>query len=290
MTAEFQGRWYEKKLEVAAPIEAVWDAVSQGAELERWLCEHAEGGEGVGAEQAIDWGGGMVGKSKITAWDPPRHLRTEAIGYDPGAMAGGEPTNIPYAWDWFLEHEGGVTKVRLVASGFGEGPGWDGEYDGTYHGWDMLLANMRHYLEHHRGKPVSSLLFMAALDSDLPTAWGKLMGPEGLLKEGSTAGLEKGKRFRFVTSQGDVLEGTVTSFVDGRNLSAVVETLDQSLLNIEFCGMGDNQFLFFTIKTWGMDEGQTQGLRDRYGAIINTLFPQPAMPAGDCVLDGAAAA
>jgi carbon monoxide dehydrogenase subunit G len=34
MTAK-QGRWYEKRFEVAAPVEAVWKAITDGEELTR---------------------------------------------------------------------------------------------------------------------------------------------------------------------------------------------------------------------------------------------------------------
>lgn len=268
-----KGRSYEKHQEIAAPIESVWAAVTDDTELTRWFCEVARCGEGVGAEQYVDWGGGMAGTAKIVVWEPPHHLRTEPMGYDPSG--GTAPSPEPYATDWYLTHEGGVTKLRMVQSGFGEGPAWDAEYDGTFHGWDMFLSNMRHYLNHHRGKPVASMVFPLVLTDDLDVAWAKLMGPAGLLKEGSLEGIEKGKHFRFVTSRGDLLEGTVTSYNPGHNFAAIVESLDQALLNIELVGMGEMKYCWITLKTWGLPEEQTTALREALDSILQELFPQP---------------
>ena len=113
-----KGRSYEKTFEVAAPVEAVWKAITEGEELTRWFCKEATCEAGVGGKQHIDWGGGAKGTAVITVWEPGVHLRTEALRPDLSRPERPEP----YAIDWYLEHEGGVTRVRMVASGFGEGP------------------------------------------------------------------------------------------------------------------------------------------------------------------------
>ena len=56
----------------------------------------------------------------------------------------------------------------MVASGFGEGPQWDHEYDGTFHGWDMFHKTMKHYLEHHRGQASANAVVYAVLRSRRP--------------------------------------------------------------------------------------------------------------------------
>ena len=106
----------------------------------------------MGGKQHIDWGGGAKATHTVTVWEPNAHLRTESVR----GISGPQTTDPqePYAVDWFLEHSGGVTRVRMVASGFGEGPEWDHEYDGTFHGWDMFHKTLKHYLEHHRGRAV----------------------------------------------------------------------------------------------------------------------------------------
>ena len=51
------------------------------------------------------------------------------------------------------------------------------------------------------------------------------MSPEGLVKEGSAPNLASGAPFRFVTAQGDVLEGVVRNFVPGKTFSGLIESL-----------------------------------------------------------------
>jgi hypothetical protein len=94
-----------------------------------------------------------------------------------------------------LEHDGGITKIRMVASGFGEGPEWDHEYDGTFHDWDNFHQTMKHYLEHHRGQPSANIVLYAMLDIPAAEAWTRLMSREGLLKEGSLDDLKAGAPF-----------------------------------------------------------------------------------------------
>ena len=102
---------------MAAPPEAVWKAITEGEELTRWFCVEATCQPEVGGEQHIDWGGGAKATQKIVIWQPNAHLRTEAVKPERSRPASGEP----YAIDWYLETEGGTTRVRMVASGFGEG-------------------------------------------------------------------------------------------------------------------------------------------------------------------------
>ena len=61
------------------------------------------------------------------------------------------------------------------------------------------------------------------------------MGPDGLVHEGSLDDLSIGAPFRFVTSKGDVLAGEVRNVVPGKTFSAMVESLNKAILNIEMC-------------------------------------------------------
>jgi uncharacterized protein YndB with AHSA1/START domain len=267
------GRSYEKRFEVAAPVEAVWKAITEGEELTRWLCPEASCEPGVGGKQTVDWGGGARGTHVITAWEPNVHLRTEALRPDLSRPEGAEP----YAIDWYLEHEGGVTRVRMVASGFGEGPGWDHEYDGTYHGWDMFHQAMKHYLENHRGKASANAILYAVLPCPPAEAWDRLMGPDGLAHEGSPGDLKVGAPFRFVTRTGDVLEGVARSVVPGKTFAGVVESLNKAILNIELAAMpGAGNFLYLSLTTWGLPKAEVDALKGRLEEIVHGLFPQPS--------------
>jgi len=279
-----KGRSYEKRFEVAAPVEAVWKAITEGEELTRWFCQNASCETGVGGHRHIDWGGGAEATGVITVWEPNRHLRTESV-----ATERLNPAAEPYATDWYLEHDGGVTRVRMVASGFGEGPEWDHEYDGTYHGWDLFHQTMKHYLEHHRGQAAGNVVVYAMLEVTPAEAWARLMSPDGLVKEGSLAGLAIGARFRFVTSQGDILAGVVRNFVPGKTFAAMIESLDKAMMCIELASVpGMGQFLYLALNTWGLPKSEVDALDTRLKALVYGLFPQKtAEPQSACAAEHA---
>ena len=231
-----KARSYEKKFEVAAPPEAVWKAITEGDELVRWFCQKASCESGPGGKQHVDWGGGAKATATIVIWQPGVHLRTEADRPEPGQPALDDPSE-PYAIDWFLDGEGGITRVRMVASGFGEGPGWDHEYDGTFHGWDVFHKTLKHYLENHRGRPANNVVLYAMLAVTAEEAWNRLMSAEGLVKEGSLDNLSIGAQFRFVTSAGDEFAGFVQNYVPGKTFSAMVESLNKAVLNLEMASV-----------------------------------------------------
>ncbi len=277
-----KGRSYEKTFEVTAPVEAVWKAITEGEELTRWFCKEATCEAGVGGRREIDWGGGAKATNVVTVWEPGVHLRTESVRPD----LSGSPTSEPYAIDWYLQHEGGVTRIRMVASGFGEGPEWDQEYDGTYHGWDLFHSTMKHYLENHPGQPAGNVVIFAVLAIPLAEAWARLMSPDGLVQEGSSDDLSVGAPFRFVTSQGDVLAGIVRNYVPGKTLAAMVESLNKSILNLEMSSIpGHGQFLYLSLVTWGLPKAEVDALTNRFQAIIYGLFPQQSQsPTAACAV------
>jgi uncharacterized protein YndB with AHSA1/START domain len=269
-----KGRSYEKRFEVAAPVEAVWKAITEGDELTRWFCQEATCEPGEGGLQHVDWGGGAKGTQRITIWEPGRHLRVEAV-----APERANPAAEPYATDWYLEHQGGVTKIRMVASGFGEGPEWDHEYDGTDHGWDMFHSTLKHYLEHHRGQASANVVVYAMLDIPAADAWARLMSAEGLLKEGSLGDLKPGAPFRFVASQGDVFAGETRNYVPGKTFAAMVESLNKAMMNIELASIpGMGHFLYLSLNTWGLPKEEVDALGARIKGIVFGLFPQKIQP------------
>ena len=267
-------RSYEKQFEVTAPIEAVWKAITDGDELTRWFCQEASCEPDVGGKQHIDWGGGAKATHVITVWKPNAHLRVESVRPElDNSMTAGQ--SEPYATDWYLEHDGGVTRVRMVASGFGEGADWDHEYDGTFHGWDIFHKTMQHYLEHHRGHASANVVIYAMLAVPPDEAWSRLLSADGLIKTGTHDDFSIGAPFRFETSQGDLFAGVVRNYVPGKTFSAVVDSLNKSVLNLEMCSVPrGGHFLYVSLNTWGIPKADVDALGTRLKAIVYGLFPQ----------------
>lgn len=275
-----KGRWYEKTFEVRASLEEVWRAITEGEELSRWFCESAQSEPGVGGYQTVDWGGGMVGTQDITAWEPLKYFRAEARPAEQGARGLEPVAGEPYATEWYLEHENGITRVRMVASGFGSGGAWDGEYDGTFHGWDLFHQNLKHYLENYPGKPAASVIVMVPLSGGAQAGWATLFGPEGLCAKGSIEGLSTGDRFDITAASGDRFMGTVRiANPTKRSFHAVVDSHD-AVMNLECAEFGGAGFLWLNLLCWGRPKEETDALRERLNGLIGGLFPPPVMPAG----------
>jgi len=275
-----KGRRYEKTFEIAAPIEQVWQAITEGSELSNWFCESAESKGGVGGYQTVDWGGGMIATQDITVWNPPHQMRAEARADAQVARGLESPEGDPYATEWFLEHEGGVTKVRMVQSGFGEGPMWDGEYDGTYKGWDLFHANLTHYVENYFGKAGASVVLMASATEGASEAAARLFGPEGFCASGTIDGLKPGDPFDFTASTGDRFTGTVRIVDPGKkSLQAIVDSHDGTL-TVEISDFGGCGFVWVSLLTWGRPVSEIDALRERLQGMVTALFPVPfEMPA-----------
>ena len=141
MSDEKPTRAIERTVEIDAPVEAVWKAISEGEELAKWFALDARVKPGVGGEVWLSWPG-MEGASPISVWEPGKRLQTRE-----------EHGPVLMTVDWHLEAKGGKTILRLVHSGFGADAAWDDQYDDTSRGWAVFVGNLKHYLERHRGAP-----------------------------------------------------------------------------------------------------------------------------------------
>ena len=87
----------------------------------------------------------------ISVWDPPQHFgeySERSVAYD----CEGKPvdTGVPQkiAIDYYIEAIGdGVTRLRLVHSGFGPEAAWDDEFEATKRGWADFLKTLKEILE-----------------------------------------------------------------------------------------------------------------------------------------------
>ena len=57
-------------IDIAAPRDLVWKAITEGAEIMKWFAPEARVEPGVGGSILLSWGPGMEGKAPITIWEP----------------------------------------------------------------------------------------------------------------------------------------------------------------------------------------------------------------------------
>ncbi len=196
-------REFDMEIDIRAPRDAVWKAISNDDELTRWFAPEATIDAQIGGQVVWRWKEHHTWIQRVEICEPGRRLRTR---YD-SAVEDDQGGKRPLFIDFVLEGKGGLTTLRLTQSGFGKDAAFDNEYDGISTGWPVELRSLRLYLEVHRGRS-RKLAWATASRSESPEeVWRKLTGKEALACGPSIQDLREGQAFRFETAMGDLFEG-----------------------------------------------------------------------------------
>lgn len=169
-------RSVQVEVEVPGTPEEVWRAIATGPGISSWFVP-TEFDETDGRPVAVmsNFGPGMVSRSALTVWDPPRMFAAQGEGW------GGSP---PIATEWSVEaRAGGVCVIRVVHSLFASTDDWDGQLEATESGWPGFFRTLRIYLTHFRGQRSAIMQFVAPVSGTEAEAWDALtsaMGVKGL--------------------------------------------------------------------------------------------------------------
>ena len=250
-------RSIEKSVTINAPADAVWRALSDARELERWFPLRADVTPGVGGRIWVSWGQGSEGASTIAVWEPNRRLGT--VDTFPGAD--GAPVRV--AVDYYIEsQQGGTTVVRLVHSGFSADAAWDEMYDAMDNGWAYFLFNLRHYLERHPGKPRTMVWERRPLSRPRADVWEEL-----------TRALGEPPSLPFLPGPAPV---EVLLSRPPNHLSALLPSIDDGLLLMELEQGGDRWHLGLWISTYGIAAERTEAMQHALGPWLDGVVGPPA--------------
>jgi uncharacterized protein YndB with AHSA1/START domain len=244
-----QGRSVEKTIEIDAPVDAVWAAISDAKELMRWFPPQARSTPGLGGSIWMCWEGFYESDGRIDVWEPERHLRIT-----------GFPQQL--ATDYYLEGKGGTTVLRVVTSGFGPEESWDEMVEGVRCGWDFELRSLRHYLEHHRGQDRIVAWARAHYNDSHQDVWPRLVGSGGWFAGPSETKI--GKRYDVTTATSDDLAGTLLVWDPPRQLVVTVEKMNNALLRVELFGEGDDATATIWLSAYGVPAGDVASLERKW--------------------------
>jgi len=274
-------RTHENEIEIAAPIEVVWKALTDAEELTRWFAERAEVTPGVGGSYWVAWGEGeneQAGSKRIEVWEPPHRFSLALPGPPGDASAAGENQTVavPIVDEYSLEARGNRTVLRLVSSGIPDVPEWDGFYDSTNYGWKLYFQGLRHYLEHHPGKPRQLLIrILQAMSIDAAEAWKKFVGHEGLAAEGSMEGLDEGARYEVTTSAGERLTGEVGIISPPKILFLTIDEFDGAVLSAAIDQMLGVNYVWVTLSAYGSPDARAAAIGERWEHWLRQLLGIP---------------
>jgi uncharacterized protein YndB with AHSA1/START domain len=143
-------RSHETIIDIKASPEEVFRALTDPEQIVQWFVPGARVDPRVGGEYVKSWGPGMETKSTISAWEPGKHFGT----YTERSVAYGEGRPVEtgvvqrICVDYYIESlGGGITRLRLVQSGFGPEAAWDDEFAETKTGWVDYLKKLKELLE-----------------------------------------------------------------------------------------------------------------------------------------------
>ena len=258
-------RSVQVEVEVPGTPEQVWQAIASGPGISAWFVPTQLEGR-AGGSLACDFGGGMVSSAKITEWQPPRRFVAE----DSTWLQGGPPV----ATEWTVEaKDGGTCLVRVVHSLFASTDDWDGQIEGTEHGWPGYFRVLRHYLEHHAGEPAASFTLMAPAADAPERIWQTLATALGAPEP------RVGQRVRVDAGGGAMLAATVHAIdhvPQGGGAMLVVQEPAPGIVlanGMECMGMRMATFQAFFYGPGAAAAGAT---KDQWQQWLVGLFPPPA--------------
>ncbi len=270
-------RAFRMSLDINAPPEDVWRALTEAEELVRWFPIGARVAQGQGGTMVWTWGEGWDWETRIDAWEPGRLLRLvqeDARPYDahgrplpPGEV---EPARI--AMEFTLETHQGRTRLTLVHSGFGHGAAWDNEVEGVSEGWQAELRSLRHYLERHRGRDrhIGKAWLTTAVPRD--QAWERLTGPGGFRI--SPARPVEGGDYVVETPGGQRFTGTVELYLPGQTLAGTVRELGDGWFRVLTWKDGaGNTGVWAWVSTHGDPDPRLEEFQRSAEEALGRLFP-----------------
>ena len=227
MTKEVKSeRTLEMHVDVDAPIEAAWKALTEAEGLANWFAPIAKvSGPGLNSEVTVAWSEEMASTARVDAWEPNRRVRW----INEGIMGPG----TTLAMDFHLETASGKTRIRLVQSGFGESEGWDDFFEGTETGWTYFLYNLRLYLETHQGRTRRMISERLQVKAPRDAAWKHIASAVTGVVPAAVNGLKAGDRVRVAFDGGPTANGVVEMVVAGYALAIRLPELTDSVLFIE---------------------------------------------------------
>jgi uncharacterized protein YndB with AHSA1/START domain len=251
-------RAVERHIEIAAPVGAVWRALTDADELIRWFPLEARITPGQGGSVWMRWDDSETMEDRIERWEPERRLRH--VG------KAGPWSRI--ATDYYLEGKGGTTVLRVVSSGFGGEDDPDEVIRGFGFGWDFELRGLRHYLERHLGRRRIVAWARARHALGYEGAWARLAGPGGFFGDSGLTVGEAGGACTITTVTGDRLDGTVILSQSPYQFAATIPEWNEALFRAHLYGGS----VMLWLSTYGIAPDRVRDLERRWQQAIEAVF------------------
>jgi len=250
-------RAQQHEILIDASTDAVWKAITDAEELTRWFVDAAKVEPGVGGKMWVSWDGAEGAPSTIEAWEPNKRLRVALAPFDMGAAK--YDATSPIIDEYTIERRDGKTVLRLVSSGIPNASTWDGFYDGTNSGWKSFFRTLKHYLEHHAGKPRAAIKVVGKLPGSREDAWAHLVGALGFGVEPPA-----GQPFATRTNRGEPLSGDVVYVKAPEWLELNIRELGDAFFAHSVACAGGGNFVYSLLSLYGKTAAEVEAIRAKW--------------------------
>lgn len=231
---------------VAAPVEAVWDALRDKEKIRHWHGWEYEGGPESGSEGGLDQEIDVIYFTGVTA---DAESRTLTLGDGDNFVV--EPV------------EGG-SRITLTRAPYGANPDWDAYYDEVTEGWITFLQQLRFALEQHPGEERKTLFYSGVGDRPVTDALGINVPPAGTPYD--------------VDLIGEQAKGQVW-FTSEHQLGLTVDGWGDGLLILSHIPPSENKpegAAMAILTLYGVDDAQRATVDNRWRRWWTSHYPQPA--------------
>lgn len=264
----------EREVELNAPVEEVWKALTDPEELKRWFPLEARvtPPSGQTAEDGkifLSWGGDCEGEAKIVAWEPNKRFawkeETALIEFTLEARAL-RPSETGSG-------QGGKTILRLVQTGFMSGESWEDEWnESTSYGWEFMLLGLRWALERHRGveRQVAWPRVKSALSRE--ETYRRLMRAGGLFVEDAGIRLRAGESYAMRSTIGETFSGRVELRRERRGICVSVLELNDALLWLTIEGGPGKIEAQLWLSAFGVEAAKVEAFQRKWRDQLKKIF------------------
>jgi uncharacterized protein YndB with AHSA1/START domain len=259
-----QGGTVELELRTSATPEQIWNAWADPSRISQWFADSAEGWATKGRE--VTWIFDEFG------YRLPYHV-IESMPEECVVFGGQLPGRMPFMLEVTIRRAGGETIVRLVNSGFmvdADGS-FDEEYEGIASGWQLALAMLKYYAEHHYGVDKQQFLLMREAEFDLTRLPFWYTRPELLNRWLTTSALvgAAGERCLLHLQNGPVIDGVVAGIT--RREAGFIWSSANAMVELKGWSAGPRKLL--AIRVTGWQSPSAAALRPVLEQALDRLVP-----------------
>jgi uncharacterized protein YndB with AHSA1/START domain len=250
------------RVEIDAPPDAVWRALTEAEQLESWFPLNARVTPGVNGTVWASWGGASSYEARITVWEPARHLRLVDQEADPE-----KGISVPIAQDYFIDGAGGRTVLRFVHSGFSPDAEWDEMFHMMSSGWRYFFFNLKHYLEKHAGGVRRAMVWTRrpVADRSREEGWTNVLRALGI--DPATA---EGQPFT-LSLGGERFDGTAVQRKQPAHFAGTLPALNDGVLFLEL-EPGETWHLGLWLSTYGLPVERVEELQKNVDGLMDRLL------------------